>query len=311
MSEPQIGYGFVKAAEQDGAEYWCPTYKRWESGAGSPCGPDCMKHFRKPEAKQEVESHPITLTHDPVNAPKHYTGHPSGVECIRITEHMNFCRGNALKYCFRSGNKENALQDLKKAQWYANRELENLSKGQPLRGVEHGECSQQANGTDEVSSPDQEWLHDLHVFLASGFEICPRDGAGDVRFGSPGGVSCLAPERNQDRQSDGESAVGERSGQHIAKEGAQHGTVGGGQVERQTDGGSGPVGEVVPNVGGAGGTALGGGQGDSGTNQKWQVLAAFITAASPLDRAVFYLASGEIKKARWYIDREIQRLEAK
>jgi hypothetical protein len=28
---------------------------------------------------------------DPVNHPKHYTEHPSGIECIEITEHMNFC----------------------------------------------------------------------------------------------------------------------------------------------------------------------------------------------------------------------------
>ena len=35
---------------------------------------------------------------DPVNYPKHYTEHPSGVECIQITEHMNFCLGNAVKY---------------------------------------------------------------------------------------------------------------------------------------------------------------------------------------------------------------------
>ncbi len=35
---------------------------------------------------------------DPVNHPKHYTAHPSGVECITITEHMGFNLGNAMKY---------------------------------------------------------------------------------------------------------------------------------------------------------------------------------------------------------------------
>lgn len=33
---------------------------------------------------------------DPVNHPPHYTAHPSGVECIQITEHMGFCLGNAM-----------------------------------------------------------------------------------------------------------------------------------------------------------------------------------------------------------------------
>lgn len=32
---------------------------------------------------------------DPVNHPPHYTAHPSGVECITITKHMNFNVGNA------------------------------------------------------------------------------------------------------------------------------------------------------------------------------------------------------------------------
>jgi hypothetical protein len=63
---------------------------------------------------------------DPVNHPTHYTGHPSGVECITITEHFNFCRGNAIKYIWRAGQKMGTIQDLKKAVWYLNREIERL-----------------------------------------------------------------------------------------------------------------------------------------------------------------------------------------
>jgi hypothetical protein len=66
---------------------------------------------------------------DPVNHPSHYTEHPSGVECIQITEHMNFCLGNAIKYIWRAGLKnDNAIEDLKKARWYVDRELERLTK---------------------------------------------------------------------------------------------------------------------------------------------------------------------------------------
>ena len=67
---------------------------------------------------------------DPVNHPPHYTTHPSGIECIQITEHMNFCLGNAVKYLWRAGLKEgeDELKDLKKAIWYINRELERRSK---------------------------------------------------------------------------------------------------------------------------------------------------------------------------------------
>ena len=65
---------------------------------------------------------------DNVNHPKHYTEHPSGVECIQITEHMGFNLGNALKYIWRCDSKLDAIEDLKKAQWYINREL---AKRQP------------------------------------------------------------------------------------------------------------------------------------------------------------------------------------
>lgn len=63
------------------------------------------------------------MKHDPVNHPSHYTAHPSGIEAIEVTEHMNFCLGNAMKYIWRAGLKLDAIEDLKKAAWYVNREI--------------------------------------------------------------------------------------------------------------------------------------------------------------------------------------------
>lgn len=60
---------------------------------------------------------------DPVNHPKHYTDHPSGIECIQITEHMGFNLGNAVKYIWRCDLKKDAIEDLKKAVWYVQREI--------------------------------------------------------------------------------------------------------------------------------------------------------------------------------------------
>ena len=60
---------------------------------------------------------------DLINHPRHYTDHPSGVECIQITEHMNFCLGNAVKYIWRAGLKGDAAEDLKKARFYIDREI--------------------------------------------------------------------------------------------------------------------------------------------------------------------------------------------
>jgi hypothetical protein len=66
--------------------------------------------------------------HDPVNNPKHYTSHPSGVECIEITRHMGFNLGNVMKYIWRAGLKDvevtdKDLEDLKKAMWYLQDEI--------------------------------------------------------------------------------------------------------------------------------------------------------------------------------------------
>jgi hypothetical protein len=71
---------------------------------------------------------------DPVNHPKHYTQHPSGIECIQVTEHFNFNIGNAIKYLWRQGLKNDSLEDLKKARWYVDREISRLSKEQIADG---------------------------------------------------------------------------------------------------------------------------------------------------------------------------------
>jgi len=64
---------------------------------------------------------------DDVSNPPHYTQHPSGIECIQITEHMGFNLGNAVKYIWRCDLKNSATQDLEKAIWYIQREIERRS----------------------------------------------------------------------------------------------------------------------------------------------------------------------------------------
>lgn len=59
---------------------------------------------------------------DAVHSPSHYMSHPSGVPCIDVTEHFNFCLGNAVKYIWRADMK-NGTEDLRKAVWYLEREI--------------------------------------------------------------------------------------------------------------------------------------------------------------------------------------------
>lgn len=66
-----------------------------------------------------------------VDHPAHYNAHPSGVECIQVVEHMGFNLGNAIKYIWRADEKGNALEDLRKAAWYVEREIQRRSTPAP------------------------------------------------------------------------------------------------------------------------------------------------------------------------------------
>lgn len=92
-------------------------------------------------------------THDAVNHPSHYTQYP--VEVIELTRHMNFCKGNAVKYVARAGFKggpEKELEDLDKAIWYLKDEREQVAQ----RLAAQKEAS---NTTGGSFTPDSESEH--------------------------------------------------------------------------------------------------------------------------------------------------------
>ena len=61
-----------------------------------------------------------------VDHPSHYN---QGIETIEYIESwsMNFNTGNVIKYVTRAGYKNNQLEDLKKAMWYLDREIQRLT----------------------------------------------------------------------------------------------------------------------------------------------------------------------------------------
>lgn len=64
---------------------------------------------------------------DAIN-PNHYRSHRSGIECIQVTEHMNFNLGNAVKYIWRADDKGDPIENLRKAAWYLEREIARRQK---------------------------------------------------------------------------------------------------------------------------------------------------------------------------------------
>lgn len=73
-----------------------------------------------------------------VNHPLHYTSHPSGIECIEIARHYCFSIGNAVKYLWRAGLKQEVgksdvakeIEDLEKAKWYIDDRIKQLKAEQ-------------------------------------------------------------------------------------------------------------------------------------------------------------------------------------
>ena len=73
----------------------------------------------------DLPDEPASLP-DPVNSPPHYK--QGGIECITAIEAAltaeelrGYCKGNALKYIWRSNHKDDRDQDIRKAVWYLNR----------------------------------------------------------------------------------------------------------------------------------------------------------------------------------------------
>jgi hypothetical protein len=65
-----------------------------------------------------------------VNHPNHYGGGENPYEAIKVIEawYLNFRLGNAVKYIARAGKKGTAKQDLQKAVWYLQREIDKLQE---------------------------------------------------------------------------------------------------------------------------------------------------------------------------------------
>lgn len=76
-----------------------------------------------PDSDSEPEPEPEPQP-ERINHPDHYNNHPSGIEAIQVCEHMGFNLGNAIKYIWRADEKENAEEDIQKAIWYLQRELQ-------------------------------------------------------------------------------------------------------------------------------------------------------------------------------------------
>ncbi len=66
--------------------------------------------------------------YETVDHPPHYNQHPAGIECIDVIEHFPANIALAIKHEWRAGLKPDtsAIEDLRKAKWYIEREIKRL-----------------------------------------------------------------------------------------------------------------------------------------------------------------------------------------
>lgn len=75
----------------------------------------------------------LEMPPDAVNHPPHYKNRVPGIECIQVTKHFGFSKGNAIKYIWRAGLKggrAQEIEDLEKAVWYLQQEIMDLRAAQ-------------------------------------------------------------------------------------------------------------------------------------------------------------------------------------
>ena len=87
-----------------------------------------------PKVIKDILTKPVNpyLEEDVVNKPKHYNQY--GIECIDSIrasmsdlEFRGYLKGNVLKYLWRYNYKRRPKEDLKKANWYLNKLIEEIS----------------------------------------------------------------------------------------------------------------------------------------------------------------------------------------
>lgn len=132
LYEPKCWYLFVSDDE-----YWLypvEEIKRVNEGPDSRLTADFVGPpyaiYGKPKYRYELDdSIKIVENSDNVSHPPHYAnGWSNGAEVIDLTEHLSFCAGNVVKYVCRAGRKDpdKHVEDLKKARWYLDREIERV-----------------------------------------------------------------------------------------------------------------------------------------------------------------------------------------
>lgn len=112
-----------------------------------------------------------------MNHPDHYVGFSNGAEVIDITENLSFNLGNVVKYVARAGRKDPAklLEDLRKAQFYLDREIERLDPEESTWNLTVRQWQLLDHVPPNVIVQDTDGDYYRRVQGTGHFEICIRE----------------------------------------------------------------------------------------------------------------------------------------
>lgn len=110
---------------------------------------------------------------DNINHPKHYSETVPGFECIEVAQHFNFCLGNVIKYVWRADAK-GGIEDLKKAQWYLNREIQRLEQLEESKCLFPKDCNCDICKPVKDSPPTHNCPCNCISCMAGHHSVCPN-----------------------------------------------------------------------------------------------------------------------------------------
>ena len=120
---------FYRNVRENSYEYFSNKTGAWEKSKGKPIFNTSPINFAPLEEAEQTGQHV-----DMVNKPPHYQT-DNGIECIDairaalgLDGFIAYCRGNAIKYGWRAGKKDETAQDLRKAAWYLERAAQEMGK---------------------------------------------------------------------------------------------------------------------------------------------------------------------------------------
>ena len=115
--------------EIENIEYGFPYHVHIDGTSEGNTYPFLAYEMKKISSAEEEKEDCTTKQNDVISHPSHYT---QGIECMDYIEShkLNYARGNVIKYVTRAGLKDASkeVEDLEKARWYLDRELERVRK---------------------------------------------------------------------------------------------------------------------------------------------------------------------------------------